>query len=241
MFKQKNFFKNLIFCILLLLILGIILVLIDSSFFESIGIGIISSCIVSIIIWLFQFQEQLKEKTMIRKNLYWQIKNEILIKVMMCNKFILDKDKSFCLYLNNLIEMYKDKGIKKENLTTFDIDFIKTMTNKSIFSKYTEQILLLLSFSLSNNIIAKDEYKNLNTIFQFENSIQNLLIVSDSQTLCKMFSNYLDCIKNEIMQNKEFIALKNLQIKNDKFFLSKDIFKQLEEDDKLQFINFLEK
>ena len=96
-----------------LLVVGIILSKSTEIATSSIGTGLFSSSIVSIIIWLFQIIETVDNQNKAKESLYNVIKNEFVIKLSMAQVFLLNEEGTLCDYLSDLSKeaskIYREK------------------------------------------------------------------------------------------------------------------------------------
>lgn len=198
-----------------LCIVGTILTLSDDNKISSIGTGLLSSSIVSMIIWIFQFVESINNRSNIVKNMYSLIKRELITKILMIDIYLFNRTGTLCEYLQDISkkasQCHKEK--KEETLMLYVERFIGTET----FSGYTYQILRLLDYSLNQNLITLQEFSSLNSMFQYELSVLKLLKEDNkNETVC-IFSYYIDSLLSAIKDNKNLSAFCNIVIKNDEF------------------------
>ena len=198
-----------------LCIVGTILTLSDDNKISSIGTGLLSSSIVSIIIWIFQFVESINNRSNIVKNMYSLIKRELITKILMIELYLYNDTRTLCEYLQDLSKEASKchNENKAEELMLYVERFIGTET----FSGYTYQILRLLDYSLNQNLITMQEFTSLNSMFQYELSVLKLLKEDNkNETVC-IFSYYIDSILRAINDNKNLSVFCNIVIKNDEF------------------------
>ena len=86
--KKNIYLYDLILLIIfiILFVIGIILITLENNILISIGTGIISSAMISVIIWIFQKHENKIEKLSIKEVAYDLVKHELMVKVLMINK-----------------------------------------------------------------------------------------------------------------------------------------------------------
>ena len=213
--------------IVILLVTGVILSLNSNVIASSIGVGVLSSSIVSIVVWLYQFTETLEKKNNIKKNLYNLIKREFIIKLGMASVFLLNDNGTLCTYLSDLSKEASKcyKKSREEHMVLYLERFIGTGT----FSGYTHQVMRLLDYSLNQNIIPMEDFKRLNSMFQYEISISKLLNEGDKHQAVGFFSYFLDNMIKSINNDKNLKVFSDITIRDDEFFIDT---KKLSKEDK---------
>ena len=81
------------------------------------------------------------------------------------------------------------------------------------------EILRLLDYSLSQNIISIKEFDCLNHMFQYEIAISRLLKEGKVNDAICFFSYFLDYMLNSIKNNKNLKIFSDIIIKDDEFFI----------------------
>ena len=222
--------------LVLLCIIGTILTLNDNNKISSIGTGLLSSSIVSMIIWIFQLVESINNRSNIVKNMYSLIKRKLITKILMIEIYLLNDNRTLCEYLQDLSKEASKchKENKAEELMLYVESFIGTET----FSGYTHQILRLLDYSLNQNLITMQEFTSLNSMFQYELSVLKLLKEDNKKETVCFFSYYIDSILRSINDNKNLSVFRNIVIKNDEFCIDAE---NLSKEDRVLFGVFSER
>lgn len=214
---------------------GIILSRNSCPTISSIGTGLISSSIVSIAVWLFQFLENINQQIKIKRNLYNLIKREFIIKLSLAQLFLFNDNRTLCQYLFDLSEQ-ASKCHKEKQGEEHLMLYLQRFINSETFSNYTYQILGLLDSAINNNLISIEAFNRLNAMFQFEISIIKLLNEGNQNDAIGLFSSFLVDMLNAIKYDKNLKTFRHITIKNDKFCLES---KKTSKEDKGLFSTFI--